>query len=107
MCSGAPAALRAPPDGGPRMRYLLATEPGAVETRSGESAPLPRDHVRVEVAYVGVCHSDTSRVREGQGGFPARLGHEVSGIVTESASGIPVGSRVAAYVEDGYATELV
>jgi len=89
------------------MRYLLATGPGAVETRSGDSAPLARDHVRVEVAYVGVCHSDTARVREGQGGFPARLGHEVSGIVTESASGIPVGSRVAAYVEDGYATELV
>jgi threonine dehydrogenase-like Zn-dependent dehydrogenase len=63
--------------------------------------------VRVEVAYVGVCHSDIARVREGQGAFPARIGHEVSGTVTESATDIPVGSRVVAYVEDGYATELI
>jgi threonine dehydrogenase-like Zn-dependent dehydrogenase len=89
------------------MHYLLATAPGAVETRTGESAPLPPAHVRVEVAYVGVCHSDIARVREGQGAFPARIGHEVSGTVTESASDIPVGSRVVAYVEDGYATELL
>ncbi|MCU1472444.1 alcohol dehydrogenase catalytic domain-containing protein, partial [Amnibacterium sp.] len=89
------------------MHYLLATERGAVETRTGESAPLPQDHVRVEVAFVGICHSDIARVREGQGAFPARIGHEVSGTVTESACGIPVGSRVVAYVEDGYATELI
>jgi len=89
------------------MQYLLATEPGVVETRAGESEPLPRGHVRVAVAFVGVCHSDIARVREGQGAFPARIGHEVSGTVTESASDIPVGARVVAYVEDGYATELV
>jgi threonine dehydrogenase-like Zn-dependent dehydrogenase len=89
------------------MQYLLATEPGAVETRTGASAPLPQAHVRVEVAYVGVCHSDIARVREGQGTFPARIGHEVSGTVTQSAGDIPVGSRVVAYVEDGYATELI
>jgi threonine dehydrogenase-like Zn-dependent dehydrogenase len=89
------------------MRYLLATEPGVVETRAGESEPLPRGHVRVAVAFVGVCHSDIARVREGQGAFPARIGHEVSGTVTESASDIPVGARVVAYVEDGYATELI
>jgi threonine dehydrogenase-like Zn-dependent dehydrogenase len=89
------------------MRYLLSPEPGVVETRTGESRPLPPDHVRVEVAYVGVCHSDIARVREGQGAFPTRIGHEVSGTVTESAAGIPVGSRVVAYVEDGYATELI
>ncbi len=89
------------------MHYLLATQPGSVETRTGDSAPLPPDHVRVEVAYVGVCHSDIARVREGQGAFPARIGHEVSGTVTESAADIPVGNRVVAYVEDGYATELI
>ena len=89
------------------MRYLLATEPGVVETHEGASASLPPDHVRVDVAYVGVCHSDIARVREGQGAFPTRIGHEVSGTITESASDIPVGSRVVAYVEDGYATELV
>jgi threonine dehydrogenase-like Zn-dependent dehydrogenase len=89
------------------MRHLLATEPGRVEVVEAERPPLPAGHVRVEVAYVGVCHSDTARVREGQGSFPARLGHEVSGTVVETASSIPVGARVAAYVEDGYATEIV
>jgi threonine dehydrogenase-like Zn-dependent dehydrogenase len=89
------------------MRHLLATAPGRVEVVEAARPDLPAGHVRVEVAYVGVCHSDTARVREGQGSFPARLGHEVSGTVVETTTDIPVGARVAAYVEDGYATELV
>jgi threonine dehydrogenase-like Zn-dependent dehydrogenase len=89
------------------MRHLLATAPGRVEVVEAERPDLPAEHVRVQVAYVGVCHSDTARVREGQGSFPARLGHEVSGTVVETTTDIPVGTRVAAYVEDGYATELV
>jgi len=90
------------------VRFLLETAPQTVEVTEGESPALPPGSVRVEVAYVGVCHSDTARVAVGRGPFPARLGHEVSGSVTESAvSGIEVGSRVVAYVEDGYATELV
>src|SRR4051812_11765986 len=90
------------------MQYLLATGAERVEVViSDERSPLSDGHVRVQVAYVGVCHSDTARVKEGQGTFPARLGHEVSGIVTETTSGIAVGTRVAAYVEDGYATEIV
>jgi threonine dehydrogenase-like Zn-dependent dehydrogenase len=90
------------------MQYLLATAPGRVEViDSDEHAPLPDGHVRVRVAHVGVCHSDTARVHEGQGTFPARIGHEVSGTVVETNCRIAVGTRVAAYVEDGYATELV
>lgn len=89
------------------MRHLLATGRGKVEVVEAARPDLPAGHVRVQVAYVGVCHSDTARVREGQGSFPARLGHEVSGTVVETTTDIPVGARVAAYVEDGYATELV
>lgn len=90
------------------MQYLLATGPGRVEVvHSDERQALAEGHVRVQVAYVGVCHSDTARVREGQGDFPARIGHEVSGTVVETNCRIPVGARVSAYVEDGYATELV
>ena len=91
------------------MRHLLATARGRVEVVEAEQPQLPPGHARVQVAYVGVCHSDTARVREGQGAFPARLGHEVSGTVVETSADlqIPVGARVAAYVEDGYATELV
>ncbi|MDQ1513120.1 MAG: hypothetical protein QOC59_962 [Microbacteriaceae bacterium] len=90
------------------MQHLLATGRERVEVvTSDERSPLPDGSVRVQVAYVGVCHSDIARVREGQGAFPSRLGHEVSGTVTETTSGIAVGTRVAAYVEDGYASEIV
>lgn len=90
------------------MRYLDEVAPQTVKVTEAESPALPADSVRVQVAFVGVCHSDTARVKQGRGPFPARLGHEVSGIVTESsAEAVPVGARVVAYVEDGYATELV
>ncbi len=90
------------------MRYLDEVAPQTVKVEEAESPALPEDHVRVQVAFVGVCHSDTARVKQGRGPFPARLGHEVSGAVTESASAsIPVGTRVVAYVGDGYATEVI
>jgi threonine dehydrogenase-like Zn-dependent dehydrogenase len=90
------------------VRYLLATGRGAVSIETEEPPALPDGHIRVRVAYVGVCHSDTALVAEGTAEFPRRLGHEVSGTVIESASSaIPEGSRVAAYVVDGYATEIV
>ena len=91
-----------------QVQYLLATGRGAVRIEAADPPALPDGHVRVRVAYVGVCHSDTALVAEGGVEFPRRLGHEASGTVVESAAGdIPVGSRVAAYVGDGYATEVV
>jgi L-iditol 2-dehydrogenase len=97
-----------PLPGSGAVQYLLATERGVVRVETAEPPALPDGHVRVRVAYVGVCHSDTALVAEGGAEFPRRLGHEVSGTVIESAAGaIPVGSRVAAYVGDGYATEVV
>ena len=90
------------------MRYLAEVAPQTVKVEDAESPALPADSVRVQVAFVGVCHSDTARVKQGRGPFPARLGHEVSGTVTESsAESVPVGTRVVAYVEDGYASELI
>lgn len=90
------------------VQYLLATARGTVSIESGEAPALAEGHIRVRVAYVGVCHSDTSLVSEGQAAFPLRIGHEVSGTVIESAaSAIPVSTRVAAYVSNGYATEIV
>jgi threonine dehydrogenase-like Zn-dependent dehydrogenase len=90
------------------MRYLAEVAPQTVKVEQADPPALPDGHVRVQVAFVGVCHSDTARVKQGRGPFPARLGHEVSGTVTESAdAAVPVGARVVAYVEDGYATELV
>jgi threonine dehydrogenase-like Zn-dependent dehydrogenase len=90
------------------MKYLLETGPQTLSIEDAPSQQLEAGEVRVTVAYVGICHSDTARVAEGTGPFPSRMGHEVSGIVSESATdAIAVGDRVAAYVVDGYATEVV
>lgn len=90
------------------MQYLLETAPHIVELVTSVPPELHDGEVRVRVAHVGVCHSDTARVEAARGPFPARIGHEVSGLVTESrAAELPRGTRVIAYVADGYATELV
>jgi threonine dehydrogenase-like Zn-dependent dehydrogenase len=90
------------------LRYLIETAPQTVDVAEADLSHLESGHVRVAVAHVGVCHSDTARVAGARGPFPARLGHEVSGRVTESlAPDVQTGTRVVAYVEDGYATELI
>jgi threonine dehydrogenase-like Zn-dependent dehydrogenase len=93
---------------GTTVRYAVASEAGVLELRTVERESLPLGHVRVKVAFVGICHSDTAMVREGQGSLPTRLGHEVSGTIIESrVDGLAAGTEVAAYVSDGYATEIV
>jgi threonine dehydrogenase-like Zn-dependent dehydrogenase len=90
------------------MRYLIESATQTVEVAEADPSVLESGQVRVAVAHVGVCHSDTARVAAARGPFPARLGHEVSGVVLESAAAdIQPGARVVAYVEDGYATELI
>jgi threonine dehydrogenase-like Zn-dependent dehydrogenase len=90
------------------MRYVQTTSKLASSVVHAYPEPLPEGHVRLTVAYVGVCHSDLAAVAEGEGDFPRRLGHEVSGVVTESAAADrPPGTRVAAYVSYGYASEIV
>ncbi|KHL04520.1 alcohol dehydrogenase catalytic domain-containing protein [Sinomonas humi] len=95
------------PEGSQLISHLTAVSRGHVRLDHAPRLPLAPGHVRVRVAYVGICHSDTAMVREGQGPFPARLGHEVSGIISESEDPkLPQGTRVAAYISDGYATEV-
>ena len=90
------------------MRYLQTTGRSAASVVRADPGPLPDGHVRVAVAYAGVCHTDLAAVAEGDGPFPRRLGHEVSGVVTETAAGDrPAGTRVVAYTDDGYASETV
>jgi L-iditol 2-dehydrogenase len=90
------------------MRYLIESATQTVAVAEADPSVLKSGQVRVAVAHVGVCHSDTARVAAARGPFPARLGHEVSGVVVESAAAdIQPGARVVAYVEDGYATELI
>jgi len=90
------------------VRYVHTTGKLASSVVHADPEPLPEGHVRLTVAYVGVCHSDLAAVAEGEGDFPRRLGHEVSGVVTESeAADRPPGTRVAAHVSDGYASEII
>jgi threonine dehydrogenase-like Zn-dependent dehydrogenase len=90
------------------VRYVQTTGKFASSMVHAHPEPLHEGHVRLAVAYVGVCHSDLAAVAEGEGDFPRRLGHEVSGVVTESAAvDRPPGTRVAAYVSYGYASEIV
>jgi threonine dehydrogenase-like Zn-dependent dehydrogenase len=82
---------------GERATQLVARDPG----------PLAPGTVRVQVAYAGVCHSDLARVAEGQGPFPSRLGHEISGVVVETTDlSVPVGTRVTCYAKNGYASRI-
>ena len=90
------------------MRYLQITGRSAARVIQAGPGPLPDGHVRVAVAYAGVCHADVAAAAGGDGPFPRRLGHEVSGVITESAAASrQAGTRVAAYADDGYATETV
>jgi threonine dehydrogenase-like Zn-dependent dehydrogenase len=90
------------------MRYLQTTGKFAASVIHARPEPLPGGHVRIAVAYAGVCHSDIAAVAEGEGDFPRRLGHEVSGVVTETTANTrPIGTRVAAYADDGYASEIL
>ncbi|MBO0823921.1 MAG: alcohol dehydrogenase catalytic domain-containing protein [Actinobacteria bacterium] len=90
------------------MRYVQATGRLAASVVDAEPEPLLDGHVRVAVAYVGVCHSDLAEMAQGGGAFPRRLGHEVSGVVIETTTDTrTVGTRVVTYVDDGYASEIV
>lgn len=90
------------------MRYVQTTGKLAASVVQARPEPLPGGHVRLAVAYAGVCHTDLAAVAEGDGDFPRRLGHELSGVVTEStAAARPIGTRVAAYADSGYASEIV
>jgi S-(hydroxymethyl)glutathione dehydrogenase / alcohol dehydrogenase len=80
-------------------RALVATGPGEpLEVREVELRPLSPVDVRVEVAGVGVCHSDLSMVNGTLApSFPLVLGHEAAGVVSEvgdRVAGVEVGDHV-------------
>lgn len=83
-----------------RRRFFPALAPLGLEER--DFAP-PEDWVAVKVSLCGICGSDLGLLRgnesylmEPYASFPAVLGHEVLGVVTEApaASGFSEGQRV-------------
>ncbi len=78
--------------------------------------PVPQDNeIRVKIKWVGICGSDLEAYRGTRApefvSIPARLGHEVSGIVDmvgEKVVGIKVGDKVTCrYVWGAYAEYIV
>jgi S-(hydroxymethyl)glutathione dehydrogenase / alcohol dehydrogenase len=80
-------------------RALVATGPGEpLMVREVELRPLTPADVRVEIAGVGVCHSDLSMVNGTLApSYPLVLGHEAAGVVSEvgdEVTGVAVGDHV-------------
>ena len=70
-----------------------------MEKQQIDLGPLGIDEVEVQVEHCGICHSDLSVLNNEWGNslYPAVLGHEVVGTVTElgsAARGLKVGQRV-------------
>jgi len=76
---------------------LVVTGPGELGVQDVTLRPMGDADVRVDIAGVGVCHSDLSMV-DGtlRPTYPQVLGHEASGVVVEAGSdaGLPVGRHV-------------
>jgi uncharacterized zinc-type alcohol dehydrogenase-like protein len=78
----------------------VATGPkGPIVLEPVDPPPLGDDEVEVAVEYCGLCHSDLSVLHNDWGitQYPATLGHEVVGRVTDvgaDAKGVTVGQRV-------------
>ncbi len=110
------AALRLVPAGHPRaQRVAVLAAPGRLELAHAEiPAPGPGE-VRVKVKWVGICGSDLEAFRgTRQPEFlttPARLGHEVAGIVDQlgpETAGLRAGDPVVCrYVWGAFAEYIV
>ncbi|MFF1797603.1 NAD(P)-dependent alcohol dehydrogenase [Kitasatospora sp. NPDC058263] len=64
-----------------------------------ERRPVGKHDVLIDIAFVGICHSDIHQAREGWGSaiFPMVPGHEIAGTVAETGPGVTrfaVGDRV-------------
>ncbi|MFF0296155.1 NAD(P)-dependent alcohol dehydrogenase [Kitasatospora sp. NPDC004614] len=64
-----------------------------------ERRPVGEHDVLIDIAFVGICHSDIHQVHDGWGGavFPMVPGHEITGVVAQVGRGVTkfaVGDRV-------------
>jgi alcohol dehydrogenase len=73
---------------------------GPLEVVDVETAPPPRDHLRIDIAACGICGTDQAFVSGAFPGmsWPLTPGHEIAGTVAEVGEGVDnfaVGDRVA------------
>ena len=96
-------------------RVAVLDEPFKMTVRNA-AVPIPKDNeVRVKIKWVGICGSDLEAYRGTRSpefvSIPARLGHEVSGIIDmvgDKVVGVKVGDKVTCrYVWGAYAQYIV
>ncbi len=82
------------------MQAAVAVEAGKLEIKEVEKPVLGDDEILIKVEACGVCGSDLRNFKYGNKRvtFPAILGHEVAGTITEKGAGVKkyeIGDRVA------------
>lgn len=81
------------------MKAAVVHAPGDIRWEEIPNPQVPDGWVKVAVKAVGICSSDISRALEGSAyHYPIVLGHEISGLVVETGSGVDEkikGRRVA------------
>lgn len=102
-------------EGEDTQRVAVLDEPYKMSVRNAK-IPIPADNeVRVKIKWVGICGSDLEAYRGTRApefiSIPARLGHEVSGIIDmvgDKVVGVKVGDKVTCrYVWGAFAEYIV
>lgn len=96
-------------------RIAVLNEPYKISMAHAEIPEPSEDEIRVKIEYVGICGSGVETYRGARHpeyiSMPARLGHEVGGIVDKvgkNIQGIRVGDKVACrYVWGAFAEYIV
>ena len=73
---------------GRRAAYTAAR---SLTVEMAETSPLPAGHVRIDVAYTGICGTDLHIYHgdmDGRVNPPAVIGHEMSGRIAQAGSGV-------------------
>ncbi|MFJ3219936.1 NAD(P)-dependent alcohol dehydrogenase [Kitasatospora sp. NPDC086801] len=70
--------------------YAAPAARAPLERTTIERRAVGENDVLIDIAYVGICHSDIHQAREGWGKaiFPMVPGHEITGVVTEVGPGV-------------------
>lgn len=90
------------------MRKLLVSGQWSSQIVAAEPVELMPGQVRVRIAYCGVCHSEIGIIGDADVTPGSGLGHELSGVVTESKSArFQAEDRVVVLHYEGYASEVV
>ncbi|MEU9233856.1 NAD(P)-dependent alcohol dehydrogenase [Streptomyces subrutilus] len=79
--------------------YAAPAAKAPLERTTIQRREVGENDLLIDIAFVGICHSDIHQVREGWGKafFPMVPGHEIAGVVSQAGAGVTrfkVGDRV-------------